>query len=756
METVITRDTDIVREYLAALDARERGMSPFARLAATVKLARLRRELDASQLEATDEDLAVLRREIDERTDRSIIRRFESRPWGARLVIFLMLIIGQQLALALIALATAIFVRSAPIPKRWNPVLPHEDPGYLLVFCFIFFFATPFLALLVLFGGRFFRSWRKTLLATLLIIVVSAAGTYLVFRATETTNPVRHITSLEELAKGRDVNVANYRQWVAANWLMSDAQFQRDYEAYLREGPGRWIMARIYPNGDTTSDAAWRSPSETDALQAMGEYLDGGQDPNGFREWLRYYLDRHRIYSEDRIEQEVSAITGAANQRFLGLWQVEPFLKERDQRLYRAYLGEMGRKMRLLGLASLALYAFAFLVIFLTGPALSFWERMAGGTRGKRSPSSYESEAPASAPSRLRQAYDSFPERKEITTPPFFDTPLRLLGRVHRAFMRLAVSTILFVFGFWAVVYAVELSSTRPNPATQVSLMRSFLLFGSDAAGEMNPTGSAASATYVTVHRAPLASPAKDAVAARVAGVETQMDESDYQTGRRFKEQYRELAATRSDVSSLKSTTAQLQQTTTGLPQQISQVGSQAEARAGQALGDAAAARQAAQTVEQQLSTKLKELEARAARASEEVGRVEAQASGIGTRTEKLETDIIGLTKQLEARTDELSNRTAKEREDQAARLVALQNIAFAGILSELTASVDELERRVGSSIYRFFNKGEAQREADALRQRIAALNTELAGFTSDQAKQTIAQLEQLRNRIDTIIARVK
>jgi hypothetical protein len=611
------------------------------------------------------------------------------------------------------------------------------------------------LALLVLFGGRFFRSWRKTALATLLVIVVSAVGTYLVFRGTETTNPVRHVTSLEELAKGRDVNVANYRQWVAANWLMSDPQFQRDYEAYLREGPGRWIMARIYPNGDTSSDAAWRASGEGDALQAMDEYLDGGQNPNGFREWLRYYLDRHRIYSEDRIEQEVSQITGAANQRFLGLWQVEPFLKERDQRLYRAYLGEMGRKMRLLGLASLGLYAFAFLVIFLTGPALSFWERMAGGGRGKPSAGGYENGA-ARAPSRLRRAYDSFPERDEITTPPFFDTPLRLLGRVHRAFMRLAVSTILFVFAFWAVVYAVDLSSARPNPATQIGLMRSFLLFGSNPAGDTDPTTRAASATYVTVHRAPLAPPAKDTVAAGVAGVQTQMDESDYQTDRRFKEQYRELAATRNDVSSLKGTTAQLQQTTTGLPQQISQFGSQAEARAGQAMGDAAAARQAAQTVEQQLSTKLKELEARATRASEEVGRVEAQASGIGTRTEKLETDIIGLTKQLEARTDELNNRTAKEREDQAARLAALQNIAFAGILSELTASVDELERRVGSSIYRFFNKGEAQREADALRQRIAALNTELNGSSSDQAKQVIAQLEQLRNRIDTIIARVK
>jgi hypothetical protein len=759
METVITRDTDILREYIAALDARERGMSPFARLAATVKLARLRRELNTTPLEATDDDLVSLRREIDERTQRSFMRRFEARTWGARVVIFLMLVVGQQLALALLALAAAAFVRLAPVPKRWNPVLPHEDPSYLFVFCCFFFFVTPMLALLVLFGGRFFRSWRKTLPATLLIIVLSALATYLVARNTEPKNPVRHLTSLEELARAREMNVPSYRQWVAANWLMSDPQFQRDYEAYLREGPGRWIIARIYPEGDASDDAAWRSPDPKDqmqspAMQAMSEYLDGGQDPNGFREWLRYYLDRHRIYSEDRIEQEVNAITGPANQRFLGLWQVEPYLKERDQRLYRAYLGEMGRKMRLWELASLALYGLAFLVVLFTAPALSFWERRARAG-GKRRASAYAAEPVAAESSRLSRR-DWFPERNEITTPPFFDTPLLLLANVHRAFMRLAVSTILIAFLFWAFFYAAQLSSNRPNPATQVGLMRSFLLVGQDDRREATPRAGVPSATYVTVYRPPLAPPMKDPVTARVAGLQSQVDESDYQNDHRFKEQYRSLAATQTDVNSLKSTTAQLQQTTNGLPQQISQVGSQAEARAGQALGDAASARQAAQAVEQELSTKLKELEARATRASEEVGRVEAQASGIGTRTEKLETDIINLTKQLEARTDELSNRTAKEREDQAARLAALQNVAFAGIVSELTASVDELERRVGSTIYRFFNKGEAQREAEGLRQRITTLATQLGGLTSDQAKQTVTQLEQLRSRLDEIAARIK
>ena len=50
--------------------------------------------------------------------------------------------------------------------------------------------------------------------------------------------------------------------------------------------------------------------------------------------WLTDYLTRNRIYSEDRVPQEVHILTGEANRRF-GVWQVEPFLKERDQRIYR-------------------------------------------------------------------------------------------------------------------------------------------------------------------------------------------------------------------------------------------------------------------------------------------------------------------------------------------------------------------------------------------------------------------------------------
>ena len=769
METVITRDTDILREYLAALDARERGLSPFARLAATVKLARLRRELDTTQLETTDEDIAALRREIDERMSRTFTRRFESKSWGARLSIFLILVLGQQLLLALIMVAAMLFVRLSPVPKRWNPVLPHEDPGYLLVFIFFFFFATPMLALLVLFGGRYFHSWRKTVPATVVLLALSMLGTYLVLRNNEKTNPVRHLTSLEQFAQSpdREVNVTNYRAWVEANWLMGDAKFQRDYESYLRNGPGRWITSRIYAASNPNNpDAAWKSRGDNDALQVMGEYVNGGQDPDGFREWLHYYLDRNRIYSEDRIDQEVAQMTGAANQRFLSIWQVEPFLKERDERLYRAYLGSINSSMKWYGLALLALFALIFLVIYLTGPALSFWERMAGSRRGKGKQTSFDSVESSRDPgriTRLRERYYSFPERSEITTPPFFDTPFKLLSRVHRSFLRLAVFTVLLVFCFWGFVYALDLSAGHENVPSQIALMRSHLLLGGSSESDASDSQGAVrvSSTYTTVGR-PSAERATDSrgsekqLASRVSGLEQQVDEDDYQDNKKFKEQYRVLASQSSDLDSMKSLTAQLQQTTTGLPEQISQAGSQADARAGQAIGDAAAAKQMAQGVEQQISAKLKDLENRAASASQDASNAEAQASGIRTRTEKLETEVLNLTRQLEERTAELKNSSTKESEEQLARLDRLQRVAFASILSEIRANVDEMERRVESSFYRFFNKGEARRDVDALKQRITGLTSELHDLKGDQAKQLLDQLEELRNRVEQISARVK
>ncbi|MEK6286310.1 MAG: hypothetical protein AABO57_11255 [Acidobacteriota bacterium] len=748
METVITRDTDVLREYLAALDERERVLSPFARLAATIKLARLRRELNNARLETTDEDFAALRREIDERLNRSLLRRFQGNNWGSRISVFLILVAGQQLALALIWLLTMLFVRFAPVPKGWNPVLPHEQPAFLFGFIFIFFFATPMLALFVLSGGRYLRSWRTTLPATIAIFALSALGAFLVVRNKETSNPVRHTTSLGQFMKGRDVNPASYGEWVNANWLMKDVKFQRDYERYLRAGPGRWITSRF----DSPNDAAW-----SDSLGIMNEYLDDGQDTDGFGEWLRYYLDRNRIYAEDRIDREVAALTGSANQRFLGTWQLEPYLKERDQRLYRAYLGSVDRAMKTLGLIWLGLLALVLLAAYAATPVVSLWKRMPGSGRMRGESVALDSDEHA-ASSPADERYSSFPERSEITTPPFFETPFKLLSRVHRAFLRLAIFASLFVFAFLSLVYALDLTSEHPNPQSQMALMRSNLLFGGSpdrAESDKGELLSRSSSTDSRVAGETAKASRETLLATRVQELEQTLDEDDYQSDKKFKEQYKIIASQRSELSSIRSATGQLQQT---LPEQISSVGSRvgaAEARAGEVMGQAEAARQAAESVQKQLGTKLSEVETRAARAVEQVGKVEDQASLLATRTEALERELDRRARQIEARTEELGERTAglKEREERVDRL---QRVAFAAILAELKSGADDLERRIASSFYRFFSKGEARRDADSLRQRITALSTELRAMNTDQAKQFIEQLDALGKRVDQIAEHIK
>ncbi|HXG66096.1 MAG TPA: hypothetical protein VNO70_13425 [Blastocatellia bacterium] len=770
METIITRDTDILREYLTALDARDRRLSPFARLAASIKLARLRHELDDAQLEATEDDIATLKREVDERLERTFIRRFLAKPWGARLAVFLLILLGQQLILALIWLATLAFVRLSPTPSWWNPALPHEEPVFLHIFVFFFFFATPMLAFLALFGGRYYPEWRKTLPATLLIIALSVLGAYLVARNAR-LNPVKRSTSLSQMAKEQGVTVKSYRDWVDENWLLKDPKFQRDYENYLRNGPGRWITARF----DAKNDAAWEDANREDGLRAAIAYLNEGQDPEGFREWLRYYLDRNRVYSEDRIEQEVNALTGEANQRFLGIWQVEPYLKERDERAYRAHLGSVNRGMKLWGLASLGLFTLIFLGIYLTGPALSFWEKVSGRT-GRRARqgavTSYDPEPRQETPGRisqLRERYESFPERREITTPPFFDTPFKLLSRVHRSFVRLVVFTSIFVFLFWAVVYLAGLSR-RENPESQVDLMRLTLLPGAVVQADTTPTvvadtGAQENFNYATASLLKLnglagGSSREAALAARLLELEQRLEEADYERAKKFKEQEQLIASQRAEIDSLKSQTTQLETTTSTQLADLGARASAAETKASDLLGEVSAARQQAENVEKQVNTKLNEVENRVARVSDQVGKVEEQASDLDTEIKDLGEEFDRRTSQVEARTEELGERTEelkdlslKEREERVARL---QRAAFMAILSNLEAETDQLERRVQSIFYRLFNKGEAQRNAASLQKRIGLIADELRQMETEEAKELLGQFEELGKRVEQVAARVK
>jgi hypothetical protein len=443
---------------------------------------------------------------------------------------------------------------------------------------------------------------------------------------------------------------------------------------------------------------------------------------------------------------------------------MEPYLKERDQRLYRSYLGSIGSSMRKWGAGWMALLSLVFLAFYLVPGMSSVWSRAIGDGRGGARSRLFRGDREASQSPALNNRSFNFPERSEITTPAFFDTPLRLLSSVHRSFLRIAVSTSIIVFLFWAVVYLVELTSGRGNPSSQVSLMKSHIFFAGYNAEVGKPARLAPSTesnNYVTVTRfdepesTTPASGRHQAAQAnfgqQVEDLEQQVEESDYQNSKRFKEQYQALAAQKSEMESLRSTTAQLQQSTTGIPDQLTDLGSRAsaaEARAGQVGSEAAAARQAAD----QLNTKIKEVETRAQRASDQVGRVESQVSTLATRTDVLDRELERRARQIEARTEELGVRT----EDLKEASERTQRIAFTAILAELKTATDELDRRVSASFYRFINKTESRADADALAQRIKSLAAEVQELKTDQARQWLADLEELSKRVDEISARIK
>jgi hypothetical protein len=754
METVITRDTDILREYLAALDAGERSLLPFARLAAVWKTARLRRELNAISIEATDQDLASLKRELDDRLERGFLRRFASRTWGARFVGAVILMAGQQLIMLMALLATVIFVQFSPKPAWWNPSLPHEEPGFLFAFVFLYLLSAPGLALGLLFGGRFFRSWRATVPLTIALVGLSLVGTYLVARGK--VNPVQRSSSIAQFARQRGLSDRSYNEWVNANWLTKEPRFKRDYEAYLRNGPGRWVTSQL------KDDGAWR-----DSLSLMNAYLEGGQDPNAFREWLKYYLDRNRIYSEDRIAQEIATITAEPNQRMLGIWQVEPFLIERDERGYRNYFTSVDRSMTRWGLLHMALWALILIGAYFGAPVAGLWARTRGGAG-----TSLVSKDPTRVErlsNSISSRYESFPERSEISATPFFDAPFKLLFGIHRSYVGFAVTTSLMVFAVWAALDANHLVSSNRRPASQIELMRGHLLFGGSSVEDNTLSGpffaqGPAGEVQQNFNYAGSDLPAPDldgktaAALARLNEVERRLEDLDYSSTKTLKEQALTITGQHREIDLLKSLTSQLQQTTSPLPDQITQLTTRAEAveaKSGEALTDAGAAKQKVDANEKQLNAKLDDLGARTSRTMDDIGRIEDRTSVLATRAEAIEKELDRRARQIEARTEELGERTAalKEREDAVDRL---QQAAFAAIIDDITTDLDDLDHRTRSAFYRFFNKNVARRDAESLAKRIANIAAQLRQVNGDQIQMFVGKLDELSKRVEAIGDRIK
>ena len=111
--------------------------------------------------------------------------------------------------------------------------------------------------------------------------------------------------------------------------------------------------------------------------------------------------------------------------------------------------------------------------------------------------------------------------------------------------------------------------------------------------------------------------------------------------------------------------------------------------------------------------------------------------------------------REVEARTEELGERTAKLDED-AKNLRRLQIVAFTALVAKIKSETDDLDHNTQSMFYRLLRKGEARRDAASLAERVSQLATELRGVDDPDGKQLIEQLEELGKRVGEITARVK
>src|SRR5262249_43133182 len=407
--------------------------------------------------------------------------------------------------------------------------------------------------------------------------------------------------------------------------------------------------------------------------------------------------------------QEVSALTGPEDQRYLGIWEVEPFLKERDERMYRAYLGSINRAIKGWGLLEMGIATLAFLLAYVVWPRLGSLSPQSFGSRVRDARGT--SDEPATGASvRLQERRYRFPEQSDITTPPFFDTPFLILGRVHKSFLSLAIGTSLVVFIFWAAIYGLRLGGNQDVPS-QIALMRTYIAFGGpgettgdqvqeNALADSGPQpgrGLKSPIMAGTLGSGLLAGGSAggtdqvQALVARLNEIQQRMDDSEYENSKKLKDQGKLITAQAAEIGTLKGRLDQLQQTTTPLTQQVPDLSSRlgvVEERAGQASGDISAVKQQVDALDKSVTSKLQDVEARATRASDQAGRVDEKTSTLGTRTDALEKELDKRSRQLEARTEELGTRTADlaEKEEKLDRLEA---VSLDAVLSGIGSEVD-------------------------------------------------------------------
>ena len=417
-EARVERDSESLQSYVEVLERGTLRPFPFAKLAAFAKLGILKRRLATAISRAPSAEHERAEAAASAVTSTSWTRRLASSPWGARVLIAAALFGGQQVVLVLLWVLSAAYTNltnwPASVQTGYLPPLTRFAVVILILFVFAYYFVTPFVSVLLIWGGRVLRSWKMTVPTIVLLLLGASLATFFTFKGLQ--NPYFAADSVHQFIETRNTSTYEaYEKWLDLNWLLKDPKFKADYELYLRNGPGRWLMNRF----DTSDPGAWADPQ---SLVHIGEFVDQQHDQNKFREWLRDYVERNRINSRG-IDQDIDTLVGPANQRFLSIWQAEPYLHDRDLKSHLNYFSEVHRRVRLRGLAFFGSVVLVWLLAYLVGPALTLVGMLA---RMARLSGLVEPIA------RLRAHYYAFPEADELLSVSPGDSAYDLLARVLR------------------------------------------------------------------------------------------------------------------------------------------------------------------------------------------------------------------------------------------------------------------------------------------------------------------------------------
>lgn len=770
-EASLERDTDSILGYVDALGRSAGRPFPFAKLASLSKLGLLRRRLATAISRNPSPELEQAEAAAAATVSSTRSRRFAASTWGSRALMALVLFGGPQAILAILwvlsSAYTNVVTRPASTQTGYLPPLTRFAVVFLILFVFAYYFATPFFSVLLLWGGRLLRSWKKTLPITVLLLLAASTATFFTFKGIQ--NPYFAADSVHQFIESRNASTYEaYEKWLDLNWLLKDPKFKTDYEQYLRNGPGRWLMNRF----DTADPGAWADPK---SLVHIGEFVDQQHDQNKFREWLRDYVERNRINSRG-IDQDIDTLVGPANQRFLSVWQAEPYLRDRDVNARLHYFSEVHQRVRLRGLAYIGGVLLVFLLAYLVGPLLTLAGVLCRAAKLT---------ALAGRVERLRARYYAFPEADELLAISPGDSSYNMLSRVHRSYVRNVLVVTVVVLGGWAIWLASRSDTARPV-ATQSALMGRFVAIpgGERPLGSGVSVGAGSAPGTVTGAALPVAAaggPAgfsggtgdpslavdsngdgipderpANSTEARLAEIQKQIDDSDYEFRKKFKATAALLDVYKKEIDTLKAQNARLEQessslmsTTGGLTSRLAS----AEGQARSASVTAADAQAYARDLGSNVETLAASVDDHVRAFTQKDAALDKRADDLQSSTDMIAADLDTSSRDLQARTERLGER-ATDLAERSEQIAGLQRTMYSALIGEFERQVDALDQKASSRFYRMFNKKDGRAAAADLRRRIQNVRALLATSTDPDAQSIMNQLVALQDRLTPIAAR--